>query len=221
MKIFVACEYSGIVRDAFENMGWDAWSCDLQPTESVQTLFSNKHIQGDVIKLIRSSWLKKYKFDLVVGFPPCTYLSYAGMSHWNKPGRIKKRLEALEFFRKLYELPVKHICLENPKSCVSPVIAKYTQIIQPYYFGDNCLKTTCLWLKNLPLLEYHAEKTLFNNDITVVKSCYYHANCGSRSTAKMKDVVYKGTSNSKERSRTFHGIANAMAEQWTEYLKNL
>ncbi|MCL2597977.1 MAG: hypothetical protein FWD66_10095 [Paludibacter sp.] len=143
-------------------------------------------------------------------------MSYAGTPHWNEPGRIEKRLQALDFFRKLWELPIEHICIENPKGCASPIIAKYSQIIQPYYFGEPFYKTTCLWLKNLPKLTYENKDTLFEKKSSVEPTLYY-VNSGSRYTAKMKDVVYKGTSNSKKRALTFQGIANAMADKWTEY----
>ena len=125
MKVLVACEFSGIVRDAFIRHGHAAISCDLLPTES-----PGPHYQGDVIDIINDGW------DLMIGHPPCTYLSYAGTRHWNAPGRITKRLKALEFFRILWEAPIDKICLENPKGCASPIIAKYTQEIQPYYWGS-------------------------------------------------------------------------------------
>ncbi len=139
MRVLIACEFSGIVREAFKAKGHDAWSCDLLDTE-----IPGQHIQGDVIEQLDKGW------DLMIGHPPCTYISYAGVAHWNNPGRVFKRLEALDFFAQLWEAPIDKICLENPKSCASPVIAKYSQEVQPYYFGDNQLKTTWLWLKNLP-----------------------------------------------------------------------
>ena len=150
MRVLVACEFSGIVRDAFAARGHHAWSCDLLPTEK-----PGRHIRGNVVGILKDNW------DLMIAHPPCTYLSYAGIAHWNKPGRCKKRLAALEFFRKLWCAPINKICIENPKGCASPTIAKYTQVIQPYYFGDREQKTTLLWLKNLPLLIHNAEDTMF------------------------------------------------------------
>jgi len=151
MRILVACEFSGIVRDAFIVKGHDAWSCDLR-----ETLVAGPHIKGNVLNHLNDGW------DLLIGHPPCTYLSYAGTAHWNKAGRLEKRLEALHFFAALWRAPVDKICLENPKSCASPTIAKYTQEIQPYYFGNRDFKTTWLWLKGLPILQSYPEKTLFN-----------------------------------------------------------
>lgn len=220
-NILIACEYSGVVRDAFENAGWNAWSCDILETESEQTKKSDKHIRGDIMTVLyKSNFFKKdilnfpSSWDMMIGFPPCTYLSYAGGAHWNKSGRIEKRLQALDFFRKLWEAPIKHICIENPKGCASPVIAKYSQIIQPYYFGEHFFKTTCLWLKNLPLLEYRKENDLFGNK-TMVDAKYYWVNSGA-TRLKNKDG-FTPITDSKKRAKTFQSIANAMAEQWTEY----
>jgi hypothetical protein len=151
MRILIACEFSGIVRDAFTARGHYAMSCDLLPTES-----PGPHYQGDVFDIINDNW------DMMIAHPPCTYLSYAATCRWNEPGRCKKRLEALDFFRKLYEAPIEKICIENPKGCASPTIAKYSQEIQPFYFGDSAYKTTWLWLKNLPLLIHSEEDTLFD-----------------------------------------------------------
>jgi hypothetical protein len=234
-NVIILCEYSGRVRDAFENKGWNAWSCDLLPTDSEQTKASGKHYQGDALSFLTTSNSKKKKmqlfqsidfnklpdkWDLLIAFPPCTYLSYAGTSHWNDRGRLQKRLEALNFFAEIWEAPVEHICVENPKGCASPVIAKYSQIIQPYYFGEKYMKTTCLWLRGLPKLTYEKTNTLFKEKTTVIPE-FYHVNSGSRYKAKNKENVYEGSSNAKVRSITFQSIANAMAEQWTEYFNLL
>jgi hypothetical protein len=210
-RILIGCEFSGTVRDAFSRKGWDAWSCDIIPTESEQTKSEGKHIQDDVLKHLCDGW------DMMIAHPPCTYLSYAGMRSWNEKGRIQKRLESLKFFAELWEAPIDKICLENPVSCASPVIAKYSQIIHPYYFGDPYLKRTCLWLKNLPLLTYSDEHLLFEQK-TTVQATGYHVN--SSSWRKIKPTLTAGTSNQKERSRFWHGIAEAMAEQWTLYFNN-
>ncbi len=152
MNVLIACEFSGIVRDAFTAKGHYAVSCDLLPSES-----PGPHIRGNVLQLLNMGW------DLLIGHPPCTYISYAATAYWNNPGRCVKRLEALEFFRQLYEAPIDKVCIENPKGCASPTIAKYSQEIQPYYFGDPALKTTWLWLKNLPVLNHSPVKTLFDS----------------------------------------------------------
>jgi hypothetical protein len=216
MRVLIGCEYSGIVRDEFSKLGHDAWSCDLLPTESELTRAEGKHVQGDVRSLLRDGW------DLFIAHPPCTYLSYAGDAHWNKPGRLRERLKALEFFAELYEAPISRICLENPRSCASPAIAKYTQQIQPYYFGDPCLKTTWLWLKNLPKLTYSDENTLFEQKTSVEPKGYW---VDSSSNYKMKRFTpskeTRGLRDAKARAKSFPGIARAMAEQWTNYINNL
>jgi hypothetical protein len=205
MKILIACEYSGIVRDAFEDKGWDAWSCDIIPTESVQTKSANKHIQGDVLKVIDNGW------DMMIAHPPCTYLSYAGRRSWDDKGRIKKRLDALDFFRQLYEAPIEHICIENPMGCASPVIAKYSQIVEPYHFGDPYSKKTCLWLKNLPQL-FHAREDIFSKKTEVIPEFVWYV-AGKTD----KPAICTAYSSGKERSKFHKSIALAMAEQWTDY----
>lgn len=202
MKVLIACEYSGIVRDAFLKRGHNAMSCDLLPTES-----PGPHYQGDVMDIIDED------FDLMIAHPPCTYLSYAGTRVWNEPGRIEKRLKALEFFRKLWEAPINKICIENPKGCASPIIAKYSQEIQPYYFGDNHVKTTWLWLKNLPLLEYSTEDNLFSKRTGVDKpEPIYKSKNGKN--IYFTDAMGGGRDRAKNRAKFWSGIADAMAEQW-------
>ena len=156
MRVLIACEFSGIVRDAFAAKGHDAWSCDLLPTER-----PGNHIQGDVLEILDDNW------DMMIAHPPCTYLSYAGIRWWNDKGRVFKRLEALGFFAKLWEAPIDKICIENPRGCASPTIAKYTQQINPYYFGDEATKPTWLWLKNLPLLIHIKQTTMFESNTHV------------------------------------------------------
>jgi hypothetical protein len=202
MRVLVACEYSGIVRDAFIARGHDAMSCDLLDTER-----PGPHYVGDVRDVLYDGW------DLMIAHPPCTYLSYAGTRHWNTPGRISKRLDALEFFRLLWEAPIDKICLENPKGCASPVIAKYSQEIQPYYFGDSNIKTTWLWLKNLPLLVHvNGEDDLFDNNTHALKPVPVYVDRGGK--ARHFTEAMKGPDRAKDRAKTFQGIADAMADQW-------
>ena len=197
----MACEFSGIVREAFKAKGHDAWSCDLLPTE-----IPGQHIQGDVLEVLNNGW------DLMIGFPPCTFISYAGAAHWNNPGRVFKRLEALHFFAELWEASIDKICLENPKSCASPVIAKYSQEIQPYYFGDEHLKTTWLWLKNLPSLQWSDVDNLFNNQTSTGKPRPLSIDNTDRQ--KKRYFTDSKTRDPKERAKFWPGIAKAMAEQW-------
>ena len=144
LRVLIGCEYSGIVRDAFLHLGHDAMSCDLLPTEK-----PGPHYQGDIFDVIEDGW------DLAIFHPPCTYLSVSGM-HWTARGLRDPKLteDALEFVRRLMAAPIERIALENPVSVISSRIRKPDQIIQPWWFGDDASKKTCLWLKNLPRLEH-------------------------------------------------------------------
>jgi hypothetical protein len=210
MRILVGCEMSGRVREAFRAQGHYALSCDLLPTE-----IPGEHYQGDIFDVINDG------FDLAIFHPPCTYLSYAGIKHFNieKYGdkaieRHRLKDEAIEFFLKLWEAPIGRICIENPVGFINKVI-KPTQIIHPYYFGEPYQKRTCLWLKNLPELEY--------SETIIAKPEPVYICQGEKCKGKkinwceaMKTGKGRGTQEerAKERSRTFSGIANAMATQW-------
>ena len=193
MKVLVACEYSGRVREAFRALGHDAWSCDLLPSEDD----SKYHYIGDVFDIMDNKW------DLMIAHPPCTYLAVSGM-HWTTRGfRDPKLTEAaLEFVQMLMDAPVEKICIENPVSVISSRIRKPDQIVQPWHFGEDASKKTCLWLKNLSLLV--ASNPLPGNDKT------RRAN----QTASGQNKLAPSADRWKERSRTYLGIANAMAAQW-------
>lgn len=145
-KVLVACEFSGIVREAFAKMGCDAWSCDFLDTER-----PGKHIKGNVLDVLDNGW------DLMIAHPPCTYLANSGVSWLSKqPGRWELMREGAEFFKKILEANISHICVENPiphKYALEIIGRKYDQIIQPYQFGHLESKATCLWLKGLPRLK--------------------------------------------------------------------
>jgi site-specific DNA-cytosine methylase len=140
MKVLIACEYSGVVRDAFIKQGHDAISCDLLPTEQ-----PGPHYEGDVLDILNDDW------DLMIAHPPCTHLAVSG-ARWFKDKQEEQK-EALDFVRVLLDAPIKHIALENPVSIISSKIRKPDQIIQPWQFGHGETKKTCLWLKNLPPLK--------------------------------------------------------------------
>ena len=142
MRVLIACEFSGIVREAFQAQGADAWSCDLLPTE----IESNHHIQGDVLSIIDTG-----DWDMMIAHPPCTHLAVSG-ARWFKNKRVEQK-EALDFVRKLMDAPIPKIAVENPISVISHYIRKPDQIIQPWQFGHPETKATCLWLKGLPLLK--------------------------------------------------------------------
>lgn len=206
MRVLVACEYSGIVRDAFASRGHYAMSCDLLPTER-----QGLHYRGNVMDIINNDW------DLMIAHPPCTYISYAGIRWWNDPGRCEKRLEALDFFRRLWEAPIPKICIENPRGCASPTIAKYSQVINPYYFGDEASKPTWLWLKNLPQLIHSKQPTMFEQQTHVSKGEFvFHVTKSGKlkGDAKWTYSLWGSDERGSIRSKTFPGIATAMAEQW-------
>jgi len=208
LRALVGCESSGKIREALKARGWDAVSCDLLPTE-----LPGKHHQGDIFDVLYDGW------DLLIAHPPCTYLSFAGTKYWNTPGRAEKRLAALSFFNQLFNAPIGSICLENPLGCVDLVIKKHDQIINPYYFGDPHLKRTCLWLKNLPPLEYTLQDDLFSSATATPRpEPIYIDRSGKKRNFVDATGGYHGEGNSfKKRSVTFDGIAQAMADQWTKY----
>jgi hypothetical protein len=192
-RLLVACEYSGRVRDAFTAKGWDAWSCDLLPSERE----SGHHYQGPVEDLLKQHW------DMLIAFPPCTYLCSSGM-HWTTRGKRDPQLteDALAFVRLLLEAPVERIALENPVGCISTRIRKPDQIIQPWQFGHDASKKTCLWLKNLPPLQ--------PTDVLPIPATGVWGN----QTPSGQNRLAPGPDRWKERSKTYEGIANAMAAQW-------
>lgn len=182
MRVLVACEFSGIVRDAFIKKGHDAMSCDMLPTEA-----EGPHYEGDVRNVLDDGW------DMMIAHPPCTHLAVSG-ARWFK-GKEMEQWEALNFVRLLLDAPIDKIALENPVSVISTKIRKPDQIIQPWMFGHGETKATCLWLKDLPKLE--------PTDIVEGRENRVHR------MAPSKDRW-------KNRSRTYSGIAKAMAEQWSK-----
>ena len=202
MRVLVACEFSGIVRDAFRAKGHDAVSCDLLPTEK-----PGPHIQGDVLDILGDCW------DLMVAHPPCTYLCYAATHVWNKPGRAEKRVEAMKFFMRLIDAPIDKICVENPKGLPMVEYRSADQTIQPYYFGEKQMKTTLLWLKNLPRLAHFEQDSLFGDKKTHTerpRPIDYKPNGSPRYFTE----AMKGPQREHDRSRFWQGIAEAMVEQW-------
>ena len=192
MRVLVACEFSGVVREAFKKLGHDAWSCDLLPTE-----IPGNHIQGDVLEILDQGW------DLMIAHPPCTYLAVSGL-HWNKRivGRQEKTDEALVFVKRLLDAPIPKIALENPIGCISSQIRKPDQIIQPWQFGHDASKATCLWLKNLPPLE--------PTNILPGGRKARRAN----QTESGQNKLGPSPDRWKLRSITYDGIAEAFAAQW-------
>jgi site-specific DNA-cytosine methylase len=188
MRVLVACEYSGAVRDAFIERGQDAVSCDILPTEK-----PGPHIQGDVTEVLNQGW------DMMVAFPPCTHLAVSGARYFKEKRADGRQQRALDFVRMLMDAPIDRIAIENPVSVISSYIRKPDQTIQPWQFGHGETKRTCLWLKNLPKLT--------PTDIV---------------EGREQRILNMSPSpnRAKERSKTFQGIADAMADQWTKQVKD-
>ena len=209
MRVAVICEFSGIVRDAFLAAGHDAISCDLEPTER-----PGPHIRGDCRDYDWSG------YDMAICFPPCRYLSaVANRAMKENPDRIYDRFEAFDFFLWCYYLPVKKVCVENPKGYVNSHFRKRDQIIQPFFWGDPEMKTTCLWLRGLPPLIHAEQDELFFSKTACEKpEPKYILKSGKKKGQKVYFTeAHPGNNNkeaSKNRSRTFLGIAAAMAAQW-------
>lgn len=196
MRVLVACEYSGAVRDAFIRAGHYAASCDLLPSESPL----GDHYQCSVLDILDHGW------DLMVAHPPCTYLSSSGL-HWNKrrPERAQMTKDALDFVSQLMEADIPRIAIENPIGCISTQIRKPDQIIKPYQYGHDASKNTCLWLKGLPLLRptQFVEPRMVNGKPR-----------WANQTDSGQNKLTPSPDRWKIRSETYAGIAKAMAEQW-------
>jgi len=197
MKVLVACEYFGIVRDAFSKRGHDAWSCDLLPTEKL-----GNHLQIDVLEIINQDW------DLMIAHPPCTALTSAG--RWYYRDKVEETIRGAAFFMELVNAPIAKICIENPAGIMSTFYRKPDQCVDPYFFGEPQRKRTCLWLKNLPklngLVEVARNKKAFEPNPVYVdytgKKRYF------------TDAIAGNKDGRHHRSKSFESIAQAMAEQW-------
>ncbi len=207
MRVLVACEFSGIVRDAFRALGHDAWSCDLMPSER-----PGQHICGNVESLLHdpphSYYLPGgYRFDLMIAHPPCTYLCNMGI-WWNakRPERWPLTFSAKSFVDLLWKSPIPRIAIENPIGFLNKNWRKPSQIVHPWQFGDEASKPTCLWLKNLPKL----------TPTKIVGKGEFYTKANGHRMAKWSHIT-SGTrkdERAKIASRTFPGIAQAMAQQW-------
>lgn len=195
VKILVACESSGTVRRSFRDRGFDAWSCDLLPSDDD----SRYHICDDVLKIIHDTW------DLVIAHPPCTYLCSSGL-HWNKrrPKRAESTRQAIDFFLEFTKLKCRW-AIENPIGCMSSAYRRPDQVIQPYQFGHDASKSTCLWLNNLPVLlpTKHVKPRIVNGKPRF-----------SNQTDSGQNALPPSKERWKIRSKTYEGIAKAMAKQW-------
>jgi hypothetical protein len=214
-KVLIACEESQAVTISFRRLGFEAFSCDILPSTGGHPEW---HYQQDVFEVINKGW------DLMIAHPPCTYLSVSGAKHlYNKDGspneeRLNNQRQALLFVKQLMDANIKHIAIENPISVISTKLCKPDQIVQPYWFGDSASKSTCLWLKNLPKLEPTdmVDKGQFkewigkNGKTKKQPMWYYEALTKAKTTEERRGL----------RSKTFQGIADAMANQWGNYILN-
>lgn len=200
MRVLIACEYSGRVREAFRKLGHDAWSCDLLPNEDASPF----HIQDDVVRHlagvpygpIPGRWEPFHQWDLMIAHPPCTHLSVSGAAHFEEKRADGRQQEAIDFFMALAHAPIPRICIENPVCIMSSVWREPDQIIQPWMFGHGETKATCLWLKGLP--------PLLPTKIVEGREPRVHR-------------MSPSPDRWKERSRTYQGVADAMAHQWHDY----
>ena len=206
MRVLIACEESQTVCKAFRAKGHEAFSCDIQPCSGGHPEW---HFQQDVFEVINMGW------DLMIAFPPCTHLAVSGAAWFEQKRKDGRQQEGINFFIKIAESNIQKIAIENPIGIMSNIYRKPDQIIQPYYFGHKESKATCLWLKNLSPLFHSKNIDLFCNRITHVEPEEFKMYGKTRMQSWYADLWGKPQAErSKLRSKTFQGIANAMAEQW-------
>jgi hypothetical protein len=196
MKILIACEFSGTVRDAFAKLGHEVWSCDLDPSEK-----PGNHYQGSVLDIINDGW------DMMIAHPPCTHLAVSGARHFEQKIKDGRQQQGIDFFMSLVNCNIPKYAIENPIGIMSNIYKPPTQIIQPYEYGHGTTKATCLWLKGLPLLK--PTNIVDSGEVVTFAS-------GKRMSKWFYDSSrLKPKEREKMRNKTFQGIANAMADQWS------
>lgn len=217
INILFACEESDECRCRFEEMGFNAWSCDLQKNRNPKA----KHYHGSVFDIINLKW------DCIIAFPPCTHLAVSGAAHFAKKISDGRQQEGIDFFMEMVKAIELTGCgaIENPIGIMSGIYKKPSQIIQPYYFGDEAQKSTCLWLKNLPHLFHNDKPNLFNEPITHVSKGEMFEWIDGKTGKKKRQPKWFADAwklnkeeRAKVRSKTFPGIATAIANQWGSYL---
>jgi len=195
MKVLIACEFSGTVRNAFAKLGHDVWSCDLEPTET-----KGNHYQGDMFDIVNDGW------DLIIAHPPCTHLAVSGARHFAQKRADGRQQQGIDFFMRVATINVPKLAVENPIGIMSTIYRKPDQIIQPFEYGHKTTKATCLWLKGLPLLK--PTNIVDKGGVVTFKS-------GKRMSEWFYESSHlKPKEREKMRNKTFQGIADAMAEQW-------
>jgi site-specific DNA-cytosine methylase len=208
MRVLIGCEESQAVCKEFRRLGHEAFSCDIQECSGGHPEW---HIQGDIIEQFSKDW------DMLIAFPPCTHLAVSGAAHFEKKRKDGRQQQGIDFFMHMVNAPIKRIAIENPIGIMSKLYRKPDQIIHPYYFGDETSKATCLWLKNMPKLKHSKHDNLFEKNTWVTPQFTEYVCAGGKikKFSTTADKWYKtAEERSKERSKTFPGIAKAMAEQW-------
>ena len=214
MRILLACEESQAVCKEFRKLGHEAFSCDIQECSGGHPEW---HFKQDIFEVINMGW------DMMIAFPPCTHLAVSGAAWIEQKRKDGRQQQGIDFFLAIANAPIERICIENPVGIMSKIYRKPDQVVQPYFFGDEAQKTTCLWLKNLPKLQHYSKVDLFNDTVThVSKGEFYEWTDGKTGKTKKQPLWYaesflKGNNkqHGKVRSKTFPGIALAMATQWS------
>lgn len=222
INILVGCEESQAVTIELRKLGFNAFSCDIQECSGGHPEW---HFKQDIFEVIKSK-----EWHCMIAFPPCTHLTVSGAMHFKQKIKDGRQQQGIDFFMSMINAPIEHIAVENPIGIMSSKYRKPDQVIQPYFFGDGFTKTTCLWLKNLPKLQHFRTKDLFNDNVTHVDTSNEYKEWIDKKTGKLKRQqmwYYKALTDAKNkderskiRSKTFPGIASAMATQWGEYLIN-
>jgi hypothetical protein len=204
MRILLACEESQVVCQEFRKLGHEAFSCDILECSGANPEW---HIKGNVLEVINQNW------DMMIAFPPCTHLAVSGARHFEKKKQDGRQKDGIDFFLKMVNAPIPKIAVENPIGIMSTIYRKPDQIIHPYYFGDSFSKATCLWLKDLPKLKHvrTGDSPLFPDEVTHVDKGEFVTFSSGKKMAKWYN---NASGNGHIRSKTFPGIAKAMAEQW-------
>jgi hypothetical protein len=195
MKVLIACEFSGTVREAFAKRGHDAWSCDLE-----ETSLPGNHYQGDMFDIVNDGW------DLIIAHPPCTHLAVSGARHFEKKRADGRQQQGIDFFMRVININVPKLAVENPIGIMSTIYRKPEQIIQPFEYGHEATKSTCLWLKGLPLLK---PTNIVSKGEFVTFPSGKRMNKWYADSSKLSPKERE-----KWRNKTFQGIADAMAQQW-------
>lgn len=238
MKVLIACEESDVMRSAFERLGWDAWSCDLVPSRNPN---NTKHLQCDVLSVLDNGW------DLIIAHPPCDYLTSSAEWAYKEPPyhqklklgtlfgfeRVKARIEAIGFVKKIWNAKCKRVVIENPIGCLSKAIGKPTQIVQPHWFGDDASKATCLWMKTVkplrPTKSIPPRLVCCGKTLAPGLGKYGCPNCCGDKVARPRwgnqtdsgqNKLPPSKNRKRDRSATYPGLAEAMAKQITQQIKN-